>query len=357
MPRPQHPTRRDFLQGRGATAPLEPLDHLDPNGAKIKAAVAVGRYLLSVHRRAMACDFEIQFPAQHEDAATEHAIAALDLVETIEDQLTVYRNHSEVMDINRRAALEEVEVESRLFSLLSLASFLYERTGGAFDITSGPLSDVWGFLRRTGKLPQEDDLKRALKKVGFQHVQLDERQQTIHLKLPGVAINLNSLGKGYALDRAAELLDQNGLANYLIHGGRSSVLARGHDEAGWAIGLRHPMRPSERLAEFFLCDEALATSGSGTQFFRHRGKRYGHILDPRTGLPAEGIYSATVIAPTAAEADALSTAFYVMGPVEVATFCAARPELRALLVCPAEREGDIQLQAFNLEDVNWRRLQ
>jgi len=357
MSRPQHPTRRDFLQGKGAAAPLEPLDHLDPNGAENQAAKTVGRYLLSVRRRAMACDFEIQFPAQHEDAATEHAIAALDLVETIEDQLTVYRNHSEVLDINRRAALEGVEVESRLFSLLSLASCLYEQTGGAFDITSGPLSDVWGFSRRTGKLPQEEDLKRALKKVGFQHVELDETEQAIHFKLPEVAINLNSLGKGYALDRAAELLDQNGLADYLIHGGRSSVLARGQDEAGWAIGLRHPMRPSERLGEFFLRDEALATSGSGTQFFRHGGKRYGYILDPRTGMPAEGIYSATVIAPTAAEADALSTAFYVMGPVEVEKFCAAQPELRALLVCPAEREGDIQLQAFNLEEVNWRRLQ
>jgi thiamine biosynthesis lipoprotein len=93
----------------------------------------------------------------------------------------------------------------------------------------------------------------------------------------------------------------------------------------------------------------LSTSGAGTQFFIRRGRRYGHILDPRSGYPAEGLYSATVIAPTAAEAEGLSTAFYVMGPDRAGQFCAARPEIAALLVAPGEREGDVRLITFGLE--------
>ena len=108
------------------------------------------------------------------------------------------------------------------------------------------------------------------------------------------------------------------------------------------------MRPHEQLAEIVLRDQALSTSGAGTQFFIRRGRRYGHILDPRSGFPAEGLYSATVIAPTAAEAEGLSTAFYVMGPERAGEFCAARPEIAALLVAPGEREGDVRLITFGL---------
>jgi thiamine biosynthesis lipoprotein len=199
----------------------------------------------------------------------------------------------------------------------------------------------------------------------MRHVVLDAAEQTITFRQPGVSVHLNCIGKGYALDRMAELLAHNFVDDYLLHGGKSSVLARGNQPgavatggspAGWSIGLRHPLRPAERLAEFVLRDQALATSGSGTQFFIRRGRRYGHILDPRTGRPAEGQYSATVIAPTAAEADALSTAFYVMGPREVADYCATHPKIGALLVAPAEREGDVRLFTFGLAENQWQQL-
>ena len=124
----------------------------------------------------------------------------------------------------------------------------------------------------------------------------------------------------------AELLDTDLVTDYLLHGGSSSVLARGQcpgsEHPGWTIGLPHPLRPGERLAEIDLVDKALGTSGSATQSFEHNGQRYGHLLDPRTGRPVTGIFTATAIASSAAEADALSTAFYVMGPG------ACRPILR-----------------------------
>src|SRR5262249_4156409 len=149
-----------------------------------------------------------------------------------------------------------------------------------------------------------------------------EPQWKVRLDRAGVEINLGSIGKGYALDRMAELLVAEGIENFLIHGGNSSVLGRGvgqesgvrsqeleeteRETRGWWVGLRHPLVPERRIGEICLRDRALGTSGSGTQFFVHEGKRYGHILDPRTGRPAEGTLSTTVAAPTGAEADALA---------------------------------------------------
>jgi thiamine biosynthesis lipoprotein len=313
--------------------------------------------VVSVRRRIMACDFEAQLAASRDDDSMEHVFAALDLAESLEAQMTIYRSDSEVIRINRCADRENVRVEPRLFELFRQCERLYRDTAGAYDITSGPLSDAWGFSRREGRIPTEETIAAARERVGMRYVSLDDQQRTIAFCKPGMAVNLNSIGKGYALDRMAELMAFQMVDDYLLHGGKSSVLARGNQPGdirhGWVVGLRHPLRPAERLAEFCLLDRALSTSGSGTQFFIRRGRRYGHILDPRTGRPAEGLYSATVIAPTAAEADALSTAFYVMGPDAVQEYCAAHPEIAALLVAPAERDGEVQLFAFGLDDERW----
>jgi len=352
-----------------------------PNAAVLpQTSSGAGRdsFLVSVRRRAMACEFEVQLAASRDDDSMEHVFAALDMVEKLESQMTVYRDDSEVIRINREAATRPVQVEPRLFAMLQMAEQLHVETDGAIDITSGPLSEAWGFSRREGRLPSDAVIASALGRVGMKHVVLDAQQQTVAFHRSGVNINFNCIGKGYALDRMAELLASNLVDDYLLHGGKSSVLARGNQpgnsasgkqqagpndateseipHGGWIIGLRHPLRPAQRLAEFVLRDQALSTSGSGTQFFIRRGRRYGHILDPRTGRPAEGLYSATVVAPTAAEADALSTAFYVMGPAAVAEYCLTHPAVGALLVIPGPREGDVRLLHFGLSDEQWRQV-
>src|SRR5439155_21411202 len=124
----------------------------------------------------------------------------------------------------------------------------------------------------------------------------------------------------------------------------------------WSVALRHPLRPDQRLAEFVLRDQALGTSGSGSQFFHYQSTRYGHILDPRSGWPAEQVLSATVIAPTAAEADALSTALYVMGLDAARAFCESHREISALLVTQTTAAGEIELHPLNLADKRWRRI-
>jgi thiamine biosynthesis lipoprotein len=353
-----HPhTRRSFLQGHAVSPESLARALRADEGANIAER---GSLVVSVRRRAMACEFEAQLAASRNDGSMAHVFAALDLVETLESQLTVYRDDSEVSLINQRAGLQSVPVEPRLFGLLKQAQRLHGETGGALDITSGPLSEIWGFSRREGRVPTDEQISAARDRVGMQHVQLDLSCETIAFSRTGVSINFNSMGKGYALDRMAELLAVNAVDDFLLQGGKSSVLARGTqpggEQPGWRVGVRHPLRPNQRMAEIALRNQALSTSGAGTQFFIRRGQRYGHILDPRTGRPAEGLYSVTVVAPTATEAEGLSTAFYVMGPQKAAEFCAARPEIAALLIAPGERESDVRLIALGPDNGQWLRL-
>ncbi len=367
MAKPEKHSRRDFLQGRTAARALasKAQDLVESATARMELATPSASTLhLHASRRAMACEFAVQYHASAGEVS-EEVLAAFDLIETLEDQMTIYRDQSAVIDINRDAADGCVSVEADLFTLLELTEKLHRATGGVFDITSSPLSRAWGFLRREGRLPSEEEIGEALGFVGFENVKLDAAKQSIRFNKRGLEINLNSIGKGFALDQVAAFLDKRGLTNYLWHGGSSSVLARGCNQAdpqqAWTLGLRDPLKPKRRLAEFHLRDQALGTAGGATQFFEHEGKRYSHILDPRTGWPAEGVITSTVIAPTAAEADALATAFYVMGvdvmgTGAIAKYCAKHPEIGAVLVCPAAGSPEVVLHAFGLKSEDWTRF-
>lgn len=317
------------------------------------------RYLLRMSRRAMACDFELFFTAGQYEQATERGLAAFDLIEAIEAQLTVYRATSEVSQLNARAATEAVAVEFNLFELIARALAITAATDGAYDVTSGPLTRAWGFDRRSGAVPSDEALSRARSATGSQYLEIDAARSTVAFRRAGMELNFGGIGKGYALDCAADVLTAGGVDDFLWHGGRSSVLARGaaagsSAAAGWTVGIGHPLGTGRRWAEVRLCNRALATSGASFQFFRHAGRRYGHLLDPRTGWPAEGVFSSTVIASTAADADALSTAFYVGGPDLAARYCAAHADVGALLLCPSATGSAVELLTFGLDDDDWR---
>lgn len=302
---------------------------------------------LRVAREAMACLFEVVFNAGEDLAATEWGIEALDLVEQLEARLTVYRESSEVIRLNALAGRGACRVAPDLFSLLVRAKQLHEQTAAAVDVASGKLVRAWGFLARQGRTPSPEVLELARACSGMQHLELDEAAGTVRFTKPGLELNLGSIGKGWAIDRAMDLLLRRGAVNTLVHGGQSSVRTAGHrgiDRAqGWPVGLRHPLLQGRRLATFPLVNEALGTSGSGTQFFVERGRRLGHILDPRSGCPAEGVLSATVIAPTAADADALSTALYVLGEEGLDRVVTADGRVRAVLVLPAGKSGRVRV--------------
>ena len=295
--------------------------------------------LLRLSRRAMATTFEVVLPFGAPDVYRA-AEAAFDRLDDLEAQLTAYRDTSGVCHLNRLAPYQAVPVEAGLFGLLRLAAEINAATDGAFDVTSGALVKAWGFFRGPRRVPSDAERAAALERVGTRHLVLDETAGTVRYLRQGLEVNLGSIGKGYALDRVGELLAARGnLPAVLLHGGQSSVYATGSpdgDPRGWPVALRHPWDPGRRLATVWLRDRSLGTSAATFQHLEYNGRKLGHVLDPRTGWPAAGVASASVVAPTGAEADALSTAFFVGGPDVARRYCAARPEVGAVLL----PEGD-----------------
>ena len=276
--------------------------------------------------------------------AVAAAEAALDEIDRLEAQLTVYRDSSEVSRLNHLAALQSVPVEEKLFSLLELAARISSETEGAFDITAGALIRAWGFYRGPRRVPAVEERVEALSRVGMRHVILDSEARTVRYQRP-VEINLGSIGKGHALDRVAELLRrERNLSSALLQGGHSSVYAMGSEpgnDRGWAVGISHPWNPKRRLALLRLRDRALGTSAATFQYLVYDGRKLGHILDPRTGWPAEGMASVSVTAPTAAAADALATAFFILGVDKARAYCEKHSEIGALLLPEGETSAPI----------------
>ena len=294
-------------------------------------------FWLHVNRTAMACRFEVTLPIGDRAGITV-ATSALDQIDKLEAQLSVFKESSEVSFINREAATRAVPVEHSLFDLLSLCKSLYHETERAFDVTVGPLTRCWGFLRRAGRIPAAAELDHARSVVGSDQLLLDAEKRTIRFTRQGMEINFGSIGKGYALDRVAASM-RNRVASALLNAGASSFYAIGAGDCheGWRVGLRDPRNKNRRLATLRLCDCALSTSGSEEQFFEHQGRRYGHIIDPRSGWPAQRLTSVSVVARSAAISDALATAFYIGGREVAENYCAANAEV---LVIMLERDAE-----------------
>ena len=363
-------SRRDFLRGKTAVRAVADAARQALADAGSAAASQERGHLLQISRRAMACEFEVCLNAGQYPRGMETALAALDLVDSLEDRLSIFRDESELSVVNRFAADGPVAVSAEVFELLEMSVELYRQTDGALDVSAAPLSDAWGFSRRQGHIPSDADLAEALKVVGMENVVLDVQDQTVRFLRPGVRLNLGAIGKGYALDRCADVFAAAGIDNFVIHGGQSSVMARGASAAdgplsndlpkddanndngssgGWSVGVTDPLKPEKRLAEIRLRDRALATSGSAKQFFRYKGRRYSHILDPRNGRPVRGVLSATVLAPTATEADALSTAVFVLGPDRSRELLDGRPEIGVMLVLDTKGGRRGEIACFGLE--------
>ena len=283
----------------------------------------------------MACRVEVVVP-EGVPRSLAAARSALDEADRLEAMLTVFRDTSDLVRVNRLAAQYPVTVPGELFELLQRSLALHRATDRAFDISSTPLSRCWGFLRREGRLPLPAEIESARACVDMEAMTLDTAAQTVFFRHPGVELNLGAIGKGYVLDRMASGLRAAGLRDALVSAGRSSVVAIGGPSGGWRVDLRSMVR-DEVIGRLFLRDAALGTSGAGEQFFELNGIRYGHIIDPRTGWPASGVRSASVVAGSAANADALSTAFLVGGVDLARRYCESHRDVLAVVTPEGEK--------------------
>ena len=236
--------------------------------------------------------------------------------------------------------MRPVEVEPQLWQLLARSLEISRLTDGAFNPLSGRLIQAWREARREARLPTVEEISAGVAAANPAYVELDSAAHTIAFREDGPEFNLGAIGKGYAVDRAAEVMLERGHENWLIHGGKSSVRVQGthasHD--GWPVALQNPMLPDRPFLTLLLKDQSLSTSGTAVQWFRVGGERYGHVLDPRTGWPVERMLSVSVVAPDAALSDALATAFFVLGVENALRCCDNFPEVGAILF-PVPADG------------------
>ena len=342
--RPVH--RRDLLRLRSGSRP----------DAGVGPARRVGRPVGSVvnaRRPLMGSYFEVRLGADV-PGAVDLATRALDVVEALEACLTVYNHKSEVSRVNALADAGPIRVGVDLAAILGRGLAIGRMTGGAFDVAAGALSLAWGFTRGPKRVPDAATLADARGRTGSGLVDFDPSARTVRFRVPGVVLNFGSIGKGYAVDRAVDLIRKYWWpTTTLIHGGRSSLFALGSppgDFGGrWAVALTDPDRPGEALGTVHLRNRGMATSGAAFQRFEADGRTYGHIIDPRTGAPPTfGPTSVTVLAPSAAEADALSTAFYLLGIEGAAPILADRPDVGAIFVERARPDGPARITPINL---------
>lgn len=250
-------------------------------------------------------------------------------IDRLDAQMSNYQPESEISALNRDAARRAVRVEPALFALLEDSLRYSRETDGAFDITVGPLMQAWGFFRGQGRYPSRADLAVAIERIGYRHVRLEAQRREVRFDREGVELDLGGIAKGYAVDRAVEILRENGVTAALVSSGTSSLYALGAPpgERGWRVNVRDPFEAGKVGDVVWLKNYSLSASGSYEKFFTLKGRTYAHIMDPRTGRPVENMLASAVLAPRTTQSDALSTAFFVLGPQASRRYLATYPNL------------------------------
>ena len=281
----------------------------------------------------MGSSFEITVVAEDEDFAKESLAIAKKEIIRIEDLISSWDQKSETSRINRNAGIAAVEVSKELFDLIFRAQQISKLSSGAFDLTFAAIDKLWNFDGRESEMPNPDALKASVFNIGYQLIELDEESLTVFLPKKGMKIGFGAIGKGYAADSAKQLLVERGVLGGIINAsGDMNTWGTKPDGSSWTIGIVNPMNNKKVFSWFSLEHNAVVTSGDYEKFTQINGRRYSHIIDPRTGIPSQGIVSCTVFAGKAELADAIATAIFVMG-VESGLFLIDQlPDIEAILI-------------------------
>lgn len=298
--------------------------HADPGLERFESATDV-----------MGSEFRIACYAPSVALAASAVTAAFDEVRRIDAFFSNYKADSELSRINREAHDSAVKISAEMSDLLSACKRYHQLSDGAFDITIGALVETWGFFRGNGEMPNWWSLWLARRKVGSQYLEINRTDQTVRFLRSGISLDPGGIGKGYAVDRAGAVLREYGIEQALISAGTSSIYALGSppgSESGWPVNIRDPSGKSDSVAEVQLIDKSLSTSGSDEKFFEVDGKRYSHIIDPRTGNPSEGMRSVSVVSSRTIDSEVWATAIFVNGADWARN---KRPEIAQVFLCPA----------------------
>ncbi|MFC0519579.1 FAD:protein FMN transferase [Mesonia maritima] len=262
----------------------------------------------------MGCKFDITVVAENKNLGDEYIDTAVAEIQRIEKLISSWNPDSQTSAINKNAGKQAVKVDRELFNLIQRAIQISKLTDGAFDISYASMDKIWKFDGSMQKMPSEEEIKASVSSVGFQNIELNAENSTVFLKKEGMKIGFGAIGKGYAADSAKDLLISKGVKAGIINAsGDMNTWGTQISGESWKIAITNPMDKNKAFALLPIQEGAVVTSGNYEKYVEFNGKRYTHIIDPRTGYPSSGIISATVFAPKAELADALATSIFVMG--------------------------------------------
>ncbi len=262
----------------------------------------------------MGSRFDITVVESDSTKARQSINTAIEEISRIEKIISSWDQNSETSKINKFAGIKPIKVSSELFDLIEHSLMISELTDGAFDISYASMDKIWKFDGSIKNMPSQKAISNSVKKVGYKNIVLNSAKQTVFLKLEGMKIGFGAIGKGYAADKAKELLISKGVKAGIINAsGDMNTWGKQPDGNDWKVAITNPMNKEKAFALLPISDKAIVTSGNYEKYVMIKGKRYSHIINPKTGYPSTGIISVSVIAASAELADALATSIFVMG--------------------------------------------
>lgn len=281
----------------------------------------------------MGSRFDITVVADNQNQGDEYIDLAVAEVSRIEKMISSWDSLSETSEVIRNAGIKPVKVDKELYDLIARSVKISELTDGAFDITYASMDKIWKYDGSMKRLPTEEEVKQSVEKVGYKNIVLDPEKGTVFLPQQGMRIGFGAIGKGYAADKAKQLLISKGVkAGIMNASGDLTTWGTQPDGKPWMVGITNPLNKDKVFSWFPLDNNAVVTSGNYEKFVEFNGKRYTHIIDPRTGWPVSGLTSATIFAPKAELADALATSIFVMGLETGLDFVNQLPGIECVIV-------------------------
>ena len=257
--------------------------------------------------------FDITSVGNSEKVFADVAIKAFNEIKRIDDLMSRYKEGSEVSLINKNAGIAPVKVGHELIEVLQEARSISELSDGAFDVTIGPLTNLWGFDLEKNVVPPKEKIEELKGLVNYRKLKVDEAASTVYLEEKGMMIDVGGIAKGYSIAKAMKVFEDAGIKDVIINAGGNLNLRGVKKRKPWRIGIQDPRDESKLIGTVTITDISVATSGDYQRYFIQDGVRYHHILDPKTGLPAKGLISATVIGRGKTSMDGLSSAVFILG--------------------------------------------
>ena len=262
----------------------------------------------------MGSRYEITVVVTNKEEGDRYIDMAVSEINRIEKMISSWDPNSQTSAINNNAGITPVKVDPELFHLIERAIQISKITDGAFDISYAAMDKIWKFDGSLQEMPDDETIRKSVAKVGYKNIILNKDESTVFLKLPGMKIGFGAIGKGYSADMAKDLLMKNGVVAGMINAsGDLNCWGKKPDGSPWLVGITNPLNKNKVFSWFPIENSAVVTSGNYEKFVILNGKRYTHIIDPRTGIPASGLTSVSIFAPKAELADALATSVFVMG--------------------------------------------